>query len=235
MTTEIQILMATAAAIAFVHTIMGPDHYLPFVVMGKARRWSMKKLVSITLLCGFGHVMSSVVLGVLGIALGTALTTMEWVQGVRGDMAAWCLIAFGLTYTVWGLQRAYKGRQHTHVHAHGDLVHSHAHSHTREHAHPHDQSGKTLTPWVIFVIFVLGPCELLIPLLMYPAAQQSAVGLWMVVATFSSVTMLTMLCTVILGFWGLNAIKLPSLERFGHAMAGGTVLVCGLSIQFLGH
>ena len=236
MTADIQILIATAAAVAFVHTLMGPDHYLPFVAMAKARRWSMQKTASITLLCGLGHILGSIALGFVGVAFGTAIAALEWVESLRGDLAAWALIAFGLTYLAWGMQRAYKQRVHVHVHAHGGLIHSHTHNHTHEHAHPHDQAGslKSMTPWVIFIIFVLGPCEPLIPLLMYPAAKESMVGLVWVTGAFGLVTLLTMTGAVLLTSWGLKAIKLPKLERYGHAMAGCTLLMCGLSIQFLG-
>ena len=34
-----------------------------------------------------------------------------------------------------------------------------------------------LTPWVLFIIFVFGPCEVLIPMLFIPAVQQSASGI----------------------------------------------------------
>lgn len=235
MSAEIQILVVTAATIAFVHTLLGPDHYLPFVVMAKARGWTLKKVTAITLVCGVGHIVGSIALGFIGVALGTAIATLEWVEAVRGDIAAWGLIAFGLTYCAWGVRRAYRRHSHSHIHSHGDLVHSHAHSHSGEHAHLHEaEGGANLTPWVIFIIFVLGPCEPLIPLLMYPAAQQSMPGLILVTATFGAVTLLTMLAAVLFATWGLSWIKLPQLAPFSHAVAGATVLICGLSIQFLG-
>ena len=40
MSNEIAILTATAASIGFFHTLFGPDHYLPFIVMAKANNWS---------------------------------------------------------------------------------------------------------------------------------------------------------------------------------------------------
>jgi hypothetical protein len=58
MTHEIWILIATAASIGFFHTILGTDHYLPFIVMSKARNWSMVRTAVITSLCGLGHVLS---------------------------------------------------------------------------------------------------------------------------------------------------------------------------------
>jgi len=70
MTTEFQILLMTAASVGFLHTILGPDHYLPFIMIGKARDWTLKKTLWLTFLCGVGHILSSVVIGLVGIAIG---------------------------------------------------------------------------------------------------------------------------------------------------------------------
>ena len=64
-------LLGFAALLGFTHTLTGPDHYLPFVAMSRIGRWSLSKTVAITIACGIGHVAGSVVLGMLGIALGT--------------------------------------------------------------------------------------------------------------------------------------------------------------------
>ena len=48
MTQEMILLLSTAAFLGFFHTLLGPDHYLPFIVMGKARQWSMAKTTWIT-------------------------------------------------------------------------------------------------------------------------------------------------------------------------------------------
>ena len=66
--TEAQVLLYTAATIAVLHTALGPDHYLVFTAMGKAQGWSLAKTLRITALCGLGHVASSVLLGLAGIA-----------------------------------------------------------------------------------------------------------------------------------------------------------------------
>jgi len=236
MSAEITVLMLSAAAIAFTHTILGPDHYLPFIAMAKARGWSVGKSLRITLLCGIGHLLGSVLLGLVGITIGAQLASLEWLEAVRGNLAAWLLIGFGLAYTAWGIRRALRNRPHTHWHSHDGLTHSHVHTHHTAHAHVHEEksSGKSLTPWIIFIIFVLGPCEPLIPLLMYPAARESTVGVLMVAGVFGVVTVLTMLLTVAVTLKGLEKVRLPALERYSHALAGSTLLACGLAIIFLG-
>jgi len=233
---EILVLLTSAAGIAFVHTLMGPDHYLPFVSMAAARRWSWRRVLGVTLLCGCGHLLGSVALGVVGIWAQSQLASLQLIESWRGDLAAWALLSFGLLYLVWGLRSAQRGHAHSHWHHHGELYHRHKHNHQHEHVHMHADSGKEVgvTPWLIFIIFVLGPCEPLIPLLMYPAAKASTMGVVLVTAVFGVVTVLTMLLAVTVSFYGVRKLKLPRLERFGHAMAGATISACGASILFLG-
>jgi sulfite exporter TauE/SafE len=234
MSQELVILTITAASIGLVHTLLGPDHYLPFVVLAKARQWSRTKTAIITVLCGLGHVGSSVLLGTIGIALGIAVARVEWFESTRGELAAWLLTAFGLVYMVWGLRRAMRGRSHAHVHAHaGGEIHLHEHNHERVHVHPHDQdtTAKSVTPWVLFTIFVFGPCEPLIPILMYPAASASAIGVIVVASTFSLVTIATMVGVVMMLSFGLDQIPTRGLEQYAHALAGLAILLCGIAIH----
>ncbi len=235
-------LLATAAAIGVVHTALGPDHYIPFVAMGKARGWSLRRTLAITAACGLGHIAGSVALGVVGIAAGWAIAGVEGVEGARGSLAGWLLMGFGLAYLAWGMRRAWRGRPHSHVHAHADgTVHLHRHTHAEEHAHAHTRtdtvgpgSRRTLTPWVLFTIFVLGPCEPLIPLLMYPAATGGWTSVALVVAVFSVGTLAVMLAAVALARHGLDrftsALPLARLERWSDALAGAAVTLCGVAV-----
>jgi sulfite exporter TauE/SafE len=235
MTHAISILAGTAALIGFGHTLCGPDHYLPFIVIGKARKWSLAKTMWITFLCGLGHVIGSVVLGLAGVALGLALGKVEAFEAYRGNLAAQALIIFGFTYCIWGIHRAVRNKPHSHAHVHaGSVVHKHAHSHTQSHAHPHGSEQKSITPWVLFTIFVLGPCEPLIPLIMYPAAEHSIAGMVLVAVIFSVVTICTMMSVVLVSMWGVSFVKFGAAERFSHALAGAAICCSGLAIQFLG-
>ena len=235
MGSELGILAATAATIGFVHTVTGPDHYLPFIVLGRARNWSLGRTLGVTALCGVGHVLGSVALGLIGIGLGLAVGQLNIIEGIRGDIASWLLISFGLIYAVWGLRKVWRDRPHTHVHKHSDgHAHTHHHSHHHEHSHVHDTREGSLTPWALFIIFVLGPCEPLIPILMYPAATSSLGGLFLVTIIFAVVTIATMLLLVTLAQRGVQLIPMKRIERYSHVIAGVAILGSGLAIRFLG-
>jgi nickel/cobalt transporter (NicO) family protein len=209
---ELLILTAAAASIGFIHTVLGPDHYIPFIVIAKARKWSMFKTGWVTFLCGIGHILSSVVLGIIGIALGIAVTRIQTLESFRGNIAGWLLIAFGLIYFAWGLRRAFR----------------------KTHSHLHVEERTNLTPWILFTIFVFGPCEPLIPILMYPAARSSIFGIILVTAVFGTVTIGTMMTIVLLSSLGVNLLPMHKFERYTHALAGATICLCGVAIQFLG-
>ena len=232
---DAQVLLATAASIAFLHTILGPDHYLVFTAMGKARSWSLAKTLRITLFCGLGHVLGSVVIGIVGIVLGAQLASLVEIESVRGNLAGWALLAFGLMYFAWGLKKAGRSHRHSHLHIHEDVVHEHEHDHHRDHAHVHDEhAANPITPWAMFIIFVLGPCEALIPLFMYPAARQSTGLVVSVAVVFGLVTLLTMLACVTVTSIGLEKLRLPATGRYAHAVAGASVAACGAAISFIG-
>ncbi|RPJ03471.1 MAG: hypothetical protein EHM28_15270, partial [Spirochaetaceae bacterium] len=187
-------------------------------------------------LCGIGHVAGSIILGMIGILAGIALGHLELFEEIRGNLAAWLLIAFGFVYCVWGLWKGIRNRPHIHrhIHEHG-VQHKHVHSHLGDHVHMHEHAKKqNLTPWILFIIFVFGPCEPLIPLLMYPAAIESIWGVVIVAMVFSIATISTMTIITIISVYGLNIVRLPRLERFTHALAGGAIFLSGMAIQFLG-
>jgi hypothetical protein len=236
---DLILLVAAAASLAFVHTLVGVDHYLPFVVLARARDWSLRRTLAITLVCGGAHVLSSVLLGGVGIAAGIGVSRLEAVEGARGSLAAWALIAFGAVYGAWGLHRALqsRGRREYRFPSREELAAADRHDAGAGHHHHHHGGpaleGRSLTPWVLFVLFALGPCEPLIPVLMYPAAMESALGVALVVTVFGTVTLATMALAVLLGLTGVARVPLP-LERYGHALAGAAILVLGVGIRLLG-
>lgn len=230
------LLILTAASIGFIHTLIGPDHYIPFIAMSKAGNWSKVKTIWITIIAGVGHVLSSVVLGVIGIALGLAVTSLEIIESFRGELAGWLLITFGLLYFAWGIRYLYKNKKHSHPHFHEDgTIHTHIHSHQEDHVHIHESKKvNSITPWIIFTIFLFGPCEPLIPLLMFPAINHSLLTLILVTITFSVATIGTMLVIVTGSLHGLKMISFEGSEKYSHAVAGGLIFICGISIKFLG-
>jgi len=228
---ESGILLSAAVSIAVIHTLIGVDHYVPFIALSKANNWTIRKTVYVVLLCGFGHVLGSVILGFAGVALSAGVTSLVDIEDKRGTVAAYVLIAFGLIYTIYGIKKALKNKTHTHTEQDGQtIIHTHLNN-DAEHRHNTKKTGSVF--WGLFIFFVLGPCEPLIPLLMYPAATMNIFMLVLVTVSFSVITIGVMLLMTLLGIKGFQLLKINRLERYAHALAGSAILLCGLSVLLL--
>ena len=89
----------------------------------------------------------------------------------------------------------------------------------------------SITPWALFTIFIFGPCEILIPLFMYPAAKSSLFDAVIVALVFGIVTISTMLAIVLAGVKGFKFINFHGFERYVHIISGATIAICGLLIM----
>ena len=236
MDSQILVLASAAASIGFVHTALGPDHYIPFIALSKSQNWSKFKTVWVTTISGIGHVGSSILIGVFGYLIGITLFSLESLESIRANVAGWSLIILGLLYTIWGIKKSFKNETHSHLHVHSDgTLHNHTHNHkSSEHIHIHEDTKSNTTPWILFIIFVFGPCEPLIPLLIYPAAEHNVFAVVLISTIFGIVTIGTMLVIVFLGLYGLSIVPMKKMQKHIHTLAGVSILLCGIAVQFLG-
>lgn len=200
----------TTFFVGFLHVILGPDHYIPFVAMARAGKWSIKKTMLITLISGIGHVLSSIVIAFIGVAIGFSLTRINLVESVRGEIAIWILIIFGLLYTLWGIKKIWSKKHHHHF---------------------HEDRIESITPWVIFTVFVFGPCEPLIPLVVYPAARGDFSGVLWLSLIFSIATIGTMLVIVRVLLMGVNLLKVGNREKYVPVISGSIIMLTGIIIK----
>jgi hypothetical protein len=199
-------LLLTSASLAFVHTLVCADHYIPFIAMGKSNGWTVRKTLAVTALCGMGRIISSALLGLAGIALSLGTANLMGIADIRGEFAVWLMIAFGLVYMVYGIRKAIKDT-------------------------PCSCSHSKKTVCGLLILYALIPCEPMIPVMMFPAFAQSGVlGLVAVTLTYAAVTVAAMTGMTFIGIKGLQMVKLRRLERYAHALAGFAVFACGVAV-----
>lgn len=212
-------LWLTAFLTAVIHTITGPDHYLPFIAIAKSRNLSLKKTLLWTFICGLGHIGSALLIALGFVYLSHFLTDTQfaWIEDNRSNLAAYALIGLGGAYLLWALRHRWL-HKHGQAYHYGDAMHGGT-----------EITDKNITVWVVFIIFVLGPCEALLPILTAP----SVMGIPAVISStviFSVATIATMLVAVALGYFGLEALRFKKMEAYTHELAGATIMVCGLLI-----
>lgn len=201
-------LATTAFAVGFIHTLTGPDHYLPIVALAKTRGWSRSRATVAATLYGAVHVGSAAIIGLAGLAAGSHFLRFD---STRADVSASLLIGFGAAYALWGVRKART------VDVSGDST----------------AGGAWFSP-VVLTLFLVGPCEPLLPLLALSAAQRSPFAVALVLAAFGSATLLTMTAGVAVLMKGMARARVPGARRYAHAWAGAVLLVSGLGMKFFG-
>ncbi len=207
-------LSLAAAGTGVLHTVLGPDHYLPFIALARARNWNVRRTVVFTVLCGLAHAFTAVLLGIGGLALGRSLGDLLYIDETRAGIAAWALIFAGTVYALWGLYRA---RRHN-----GE-----------------ESASISLMGISLFLIFFFGPCEPLIPFVMYAGGVEGLTAAIGAVSAFTLTTLATMLVIIVPATFSLarfsgNASFARGLARYGHAAAGVIVALCGVAVEFGG-
>jgi nickel/cobalt exporter len=228
---------ATGFTVAFFHAAI-PTHWLPFVLVSRARRWSRTKTLAVSALAGLGHVALTSLLGLaiawFGFQLDEKLGRMfPWVAGG-------VLIAIGLFY-FW--RQARGGVMHHHVlgaphHASEHCGHGHEHSHWDEELKDSELVATKSGDWPaisgLFVMLTLSPCEGFLPV--YLSGVQFGwhgfivLSLILAVATLAGMMLFTWLTLV-----GLEKLEVKNLERYEAGLLGALFTLLGGLLMLLGH
>jgi nickel/cobalt exporter len=208
-------LAATAATVGALHSL-APDHWVPFMALSRARGWSASRTAEVTLVCGFGHVTVSVVLGVLALVLGREM--LEAFGTRLESLAGLLLVGFGLAYGLWGLRRGVAAKLHGHSHSHFDHVHEPAHA----------------SLLGLFLLFSADPCVRLIPIMLAaaPLGWPRVVALILVyeVATLGAMASIVLAARA----GAFRSLQAPWLDRYGDALAGALIVATGVTVAVLG-
>ncbi len=202
------ILMISTGVVGALHAL-APDHWLPFVMLGKAQNWSLRRLTTITILAGIGHVGSSLLISSVGILLGVALEQVNLWESARGNVASLLLIGFGIAYMVWG----WKNLKKKHL--------------------PVVEPAKVVSYWTLFALIIFGPCEPLIPLV-FAAYASGGMAVLFVFLVFAFATVAMMLVQVHFAYLGISSLRVHWLERGSDVIAGGAIALTGIVIRLLG-
>lgn len=200
------LLLFSALTIGLLHAL-APDHWIPFVALAKAQQWSKWKTTYSVFLAGLGHVSSSVVIGLIGIAIGVATEHVTGWETIRGNVASLLLIGFGLAYMIYGLKQL--GKKHTH----------------------RNTAVKSVSYWTLFILIIFGPCEPLIPLL-FASSAYGWYSVVLLVALFGAATIVMMQLQVHAALWGFSFIRTHAFEHASDAIAGGVIVITGIAIRY---
>jgi ABC-type nickel/cobalt efflux system permease component RcnA len=216
--------------VAVTHTLAGPDHYLPFLTLSASRSWTRRRPLGFTALCGLLHCLASVLLAfLLSWTIGGS-GILEGVDLWRGRIAGAVLVGTGVAALLLLARRRGRTRRHRHAHGHVDgRTHDHEHAHVGEHCHAHPQAGGPLA-LSLALVFVVGPCEILVPLSLGAFGRHGVAGLLIVGSTFAFATALTMVLSVLVIQRGLAIVRAKAILGPLSWVPGAVLIACGLAL-----
>lgn len=198
-------IAVTGFAVAFLHAAL-PTHWLPFVLVGRAQKWSTGRTLGVTLLAGLGHVGLTIALGLALVVAGLALEPrlgglFHWVVGGL-------MVAVGLFYIA-------RGR------------HNHALPEASRRRYASDRAAII----ALVTLLTLSPCEAFLPY--YLAGMQHG---WQAFVVLSAVLMAAtsagMLIFTSLSLAGFKRLGLQWVERYEETILGAALVVIGLAVAF---
>lgn len=218
-------LLAAAAGVGFGHAIL-PDHWVPLAVLGRTRRYPLSRVARLSSLAGVAHVLVSIVLG--GVIIAVGLQFRSAIQSAEDSIVGGILIATGVGFAV--LELTGRGHHH-HDHDHDDH-HDHDHS---AHAHSHgrgDLRGSGLRGLAAVMVpfgATASPDLTILPVFLAAAAVGVATAIGTLVI-FAGVTIGTIVGLTLAAARSSYQIRAQWLERWGNALTALVLIVIGLLV-----
>lgn len=228
---------ATGFTVAFFHAAI-PTHWLPFVLVARARQWGRPKTLAVTTLAGLGHV-------ALTSALGLAIAWFGFQIEEKVESFSWFAGGLLLVFAAFYLVRQWTGRGIMHHHPPGSHHHADEHcGHERDNSHWQEEMKDTALvstragEWAaisgLFVMLTLSPCEAFLPV--YLSGVQFGwrgfivLSVILAVATLAGMTIFTWLALI-----GFDRFRLKTFEKYEAGLLGVLFAILGVLIIALEH
>ncbi|GAC1533443.1 MAG: hypothetical protein NVS2B17_01140 [Candidatus Velthaea sp.] len=199
------VLVGAVVAVGILHTMV-PDHWVPIALIARQRGWTRAQTARAALQAGTGHVVSTLLIGVVvwfaGVAVATRFGTLV------SMLSSIALIAFG----AWIAIGAWR-----------ELHHGDSHEHEHEHAAPEAASSRTA------LLLILGSSPMIEGIPAFFAAGKYGVGQIVVMAVaFAISTIVTYVALCVYSSAGLQRVRFARFEEYGEVISGSFIALIGL-------
>lgn len=212
-------LLAAAAGVGLGHAIL-PDHWLPLAVLGRTRRYPPGRVVRLSGLAGVAHVLVSIVLGAVIIAIG--LQFRSQVKGAEDTIVGAILLATAAGFAI--VELTGHGHHHDDSHEHDERTHAH------EEASDSRRGGLSgLAAVMVPFGAAASPDLTILPVFLAATAAGAATAIASL-AVFAVVTITTIVALTLLAYSGGLQIKGDWLERWGNLVTALVLAVIGVLV-----
>jgi hypothetical protein len=201
---EIYGLLIGAIAISVLHAAL-PNHWLPFVLVGRAQKWEDKKILRISFFAGTGHVVMTGIFGLIAALVGGLI--LSSLDLLLLPVTSGILIVIGSIYVVLGYRTKIEGAE----------------------GHHHDIPDNATSTSLVLML-TLSPCEAMIPIF-FAASPYGLESLLLLVVVVSLATIGAILLLVYLTMKGYERIHSHWLEKNDRIVVGAALILLGILVS----
>jgi nickel/cobalt transporter (NicO) family protein len=201
-----QQLIVGTLTLSILHALI-PSHWLPLVAIGRRENWTLSKVLRTTMLAAVGHILSTLLIGVMIGVLGWQLAS--WVNQFTHIIAPSIIIILGAFFIY---------RHHKHKHFHLD-----------------EPTGKITDKQIVLTLFAtmfLSPC-LEIEAYFLMAGIHGSQAVILIGLIYTVITIAGMLIWVGVMYRGVINFNWHLLDHNAGMITGATLILTGLISFFI--
>lgn len=193
---------------------MFPNHWIPVIAIARSEKWSNRETVYATLITGFSHTLSTILIGIIVGFVGIKLNeTYSYITHIAAPVI---LVLLGLVYLLLDLRSTH------HHHHHFDIDRKPLKS----------KKSRTAIITSLCLGMFLSPC-IEIEAYYFQAASKGWAGILLVSTVYLIMTLLMMTLLVYFGMKGMNRLNSPFMEKHEKRITGTVLVLLGLLAYFV--
>lgn len=198
--------------LGLIHPLV-PNHWIPLIAISKTEKWTTRESVFATLITGFSHTISTIIIGIIVGFVGIKLT--ESYSYITRIAAPVVLLAIGFIYIALDFRS-----KHNHQHF------------VLDKNKLKTKKSKTAVLISLCIGMFLSPC-IEIEAYYFQAATKGWLGILIVSLVYLIVTISMMVALVYLGLKGVNKLESDFLEHHEKLITGVLLILLGLFAYYV--
>lgn len=200
--------------LSLIHALI-PNHWMPLIAISRTEKWTRFQALTATLVTGFSHTISTIL---IGVAVGFAgIRLAESYHEITVVAAPLILIVLGMIYILMDLRS----------------LHHHHHFEMKDDELKKTRSGAAVI-FSLSVAMFLTPCTE-IEAYYFQAASKGWSGILVVSLVYLFTTILVMLVLVNFGLKGINRFRSHFLEHHDKGITGIVLVILGVLALCIGY
>jgi len=205
-----QIFMGSVV-LGLIHPLF-PNHWIPLITIAKTEKWTNREALGATLITGFAHTLSTIIIGIIVGFVGIKLS--ESYSYITRIAAPLILLVMGIIY----LFLDFRSHRHQHFELNKDKLKK--------------SKSKVAIITSLCIGMFLSPC-IEIEAFYFQAATRGWLGVFIVSVVYLTLTLSIMTLLVYFGLKGINKFNTEYLDHHEKRITGIVLIILGVFAYFV--